>query len=171
MKQCKRCLNTFPLDRFYARSRMKDGLSNWCKGCELDANRAWRGKPGVRERQNELARKRGPRDPGQAKRHALWSWYRITPEQFDALLAAQGGKCAIPACGATEPGGHGTWHVDHDHACCSGKKSCGNCVRGLLCSRCNPMLGMARDDAEILRSAVDYLTNNALQQALGAIGG
>ena len=49
-------------------------------------------------------------------------------------------------------------HVDHDHACCSKRKmSCGKCVRGLLCSQCNHLLGDADDDTERLLSAIDYL--------------
>lgn len=43
------------------------------------------------------------------------------------------------------------------HDCCSGKKSCGQCVRGLLCNRCNPMLGYADDDPSLMWRAIEYL--------------
>lgn len=50
--------------------------------------------------------------------------------------------------------------VDHDHNCptCKGAPvSCGLCVRGFLCFRCNAMLGQALDDASLLRGGADYL--------------
>jgi hypothetical protein len=93
---------------------------------------------GWRTRQREKARK--------AERRRR---YGLTPEQYEARLAAQGGGCAI--CGTTEPGGRGrgTFYVDHNHA--TGQ------VRGLLCSPCNLMLGHASDNPARLLRAVAYL--------------
>ncbi len=45
--------------------------------------------------------------------------------------------------------------IDHDHACCPGSHSCGNCVRGVLCVSCNFVLG--RIDAGQLDSYLEYL--------------
>jgi hypothetical protein len=76
------------------------------------------------------------------RRRAKWMYlYGITEEQYDALLKTQGDGCAI--CGRTqEENGRGYYlSVDHDHTCCPGKRSCGKCVRGLLCLRCNNNMG------------------------------
>lgn len=53
--------------------------------------------------------------------------------------------------------------VDHDHACCPSKLSCGRCVRGFLCMQCNHMLGEAYDNPEVLESAAAYLRSAALR--------
>ena len=37
------------------------------------------------------------------------------------------------------------------------RNSCGKCVRGLLCGRCNMGLGNLDDDIEILLKSIDYL--------------
>ena len=60
--------------------------------------------------------------------------YNGTKEFVDRLLEFQGGRCAV--CG-THNSGTKAMHIDHDHACCPGRRSCGACVRGLLCSNCN----------------------------------
>lgn len=175
VKDCKRCGETKPAEQFYARPRNRLGLSTNCKPCERVVSnirlRERRSDPEVRARQNELARARGPRPPEQTRRQRLWTWHRLTVEQFDERLAAQGGACGNPGCDATEPGGKGAWHVDHDHACCPGPRSCGGCVRGLLCNKCNVALGYARDSAAVLRGLADYLDFNAALSALGPIGG
>jgi len=81
--------------------------------------------------------------------------YGITLAQYEAMLEAQGGVCAICA-GAPKDGP--SLHVDHDHACCPGrKKSCGQCLRGLLCEDCNRVLGMFRDDTTRFEAAIRYL--------------
>jgi len=59
--------------------------------------------------------------------------YGITYPEFMILLAKQDGKCAI-CQGEID---RDTANIDHDHACCSGSKTCGSCTRGLLCNRCN----------------------------------
>jgi hypothetical protein len=75
--------------------------------------------------------------------------YGMTDEQFAAMLDKQGGACAI--CHATEWNGrHPVPHVDHDHA--TGK------VRGILCHSCNLGLGKFKDDPDLLRAAIAYLT-------------
>jgi hypothetical protein len=48
--------------------------------------------------------------------------------------------------------------VDHDHACCAaGKRSCGSCVRGLICRGCNSAAGHVYDSPRVARALADYL--------------
>jgi hypothetical protein len=65
--------------------------------------------------------------------------YNITQKQFDWLLEAQQYACAMGG----EPFTEGSAIcIDHDHACCPDeKRSCGKCIRGLLCLDCNTTLG------------------------------
>jgi hypothetical protein len=97
-----------------------------------------------------------------SRRANLLKTYGITPEQFDAMLEAQGGACKI--CRSATSGVKGrTWHIDHDHSCCdwnprdTGVALCGKCVRGILCVNCNTGLGMFRDSPEALEAAAEYL--------------
>lgn len=95
-----------------------------------------------------------------ADRHKKNSWrshclrkYGITPEQKQQRLAAQVNKCANPGCGATEPGGYGTWHTDHDHE--TGQ------LRGELCSKCNMALSLLKEQVVTIRGLADYLESYA----------
>jgi len=78
--------------------------------------------------------------------------YQITANEYREILRSQGGGCAI-CHRVTE-----VVCVDHDHSCCpERKRSCGKCVRGLLCPDCNGALGLMADDPQRLRNAADYL--------------
>ena len=79
--------------------------------------------------------------------------YGISQEEFDKLFENQGKKCAV--CGNNESGK--CWCVDHDHSCCGQVRACSKCIRGIICTPCNLMLGGARDNKEILAKAIKYL--------------
>ena len=83
--------------------------------------------------------------------------YNLSGEEYRALLEKQDNCCAI--CKrpfVTNPS------IDHDHACCPGRESCGKCVRGLLCAGCNHLLGNAQDNLDILEAAKQYLIERKL---------
>jgi hypothetical protein len=81
------------------------------------------------------------------------SSYGLTQDQFDGLLAAQRHACGM----CHEPFEEGQLvHVDHDHACCQRKnRSCGECVRGLLCHTCNIALGYIERRYAMARAYLD----------------
>lgn len=80
--------------------------------------------------------------------------YGLTEEKWNSLFDSQGRACA--ACGSKETSGW-DWHTDHDHACCPYGRSCGKCIRGILCDSCNRALGAMKDKIERLQSLIDYL--------------
>lgn len=87
------------------------------------------------------------------------SRYGISPEKYQEMHEAQGGVCAICAMPETMVMG-GTpcaLAVDHDRRCCPGKRSCGGCVRGLLCARCNMALGGVHESPDTLRAMAAYI--------------
>lgn len=88
------------------------------------------------------ARKKAPN----RKSRYLKKTYGLTPDEWSALLTAQGGRCAI--CGRKDPGPKG-WQTDHDHAT--------GAVRGILCVRCNNGLGAFLDDPILFQRAARYL--------------
>jgi len=103
------------------------------------------------------------------RNYTLVRKFGITVAQYDAMLLAQGGACA--ACGKTEDANGRMLAVDHDHACCSGQVACGKCLRGLLCSPCNLLLGMADDDTRKLSLLIAYLRRTVRNGPLVATDG
>ena len=82
----------------------------------------------------------------------------LTQEKYDEILKGQNNGCKI--CGVTEPGHQRkNFAIDHDHSCCPNtEKHCGKCFRGLLCTRCNLVLGEVQDDPKLLQKMIEYLT-------------
>lgn len=167
VKRCPKCELSKPSEDWNKNRSRYDGLAVWCKACMKVYQTEWRARPGVKKRQAELAAKRyaGMSEDERAeyirrgteirkeKGHHLRLKYGITIEQYDEMLDAQNGSCAI--CKKPPVLGGNRLCVDHDHSCCPGEKSCGNCVRGLLCVTCNAWLGFFEND-DWMGGAADY---------------
>jgi hypothetical protein len=164
-KFCRICKSEKPLSDFYRLKGGRDGHRNDCKACNLAARAAkyrenprpaieralrWQRENAERHqvRQREYAES-GKKKVSDRKSH-LKRKYGLSLEQYDAMLAAQGGVCAI--CHQPRPEER-TLHVDHDHAT--------GAIRGLLCFTCNNALGDFRDSAELFHAAADYLDRDA----------
>ena len=91
--------------------------------------------------------------------------YSLTAEMYEQMVIAQNSTCAV--CGTSDPGGSiRRWHIDHDHTCCGPGVSCGKCVRGLLCSRCNTAIGLLEDSPTRLEAALSYLKDPPAQRVI-----
>lgn len=139
-KTCARCQTSKPIEDFSVR---KTGPSaglrhNICKGCKAAQARAWY----QANKERALANRR---------RLQLDADFGITPEEYAAMLEAQGGVCAT--CGRPETteqaGTLVRLSVDHCHT--TGK------VRGLLCHACNRSIGLFGEDVALMERAIEYL--------------
>lgn len=150
MRVCVKCHLELPVSDFTVTDREKGYRRGACKTCESARVRAYyAANPEYRAYTKANSIKQAKANPERTalygRRVMLKRNYGITPEQFDQLLAAQNGCCAL--CGATEHGRTGdsgryngrnkwlveSWPVDHDH-------KAGH-VRGLLCHPCNIRIG------------------------------
>jgi len=127
-KVCTRCRKIKPMVQFCVSRKRANGRGSTCKSCALSVHRM--------------------------------NKYGITDEQFIQMLVDQDGKCAVCGIDAEtylERSGH-EFSVDHDHGCCpDSHKTCGLCLRGLLCHLCNIGIGNLQDSVEVLQNALNYL--------------
>ena len=186
MKKCNLCQETKPLDAFHKAKKGKHGRHGRCKDCRsltesdyrkeyyyknrtelrakqkeynkenkdaIDATRArWYAKNKDKLAEQKKEYYESNKDNIRDKR--LKHRYEITPEQYDKMLKEQDYVCAI--CKQHNATGK-SLSVDHNHKCCPGKKSCGDCVRALLCFKCNTTLGRFGDNPQLLRQAAEYI--------------
>ena len=90
---------------------------------------------------------------GLCKAHVNWSGkYALSVLQAVQILNS-GYGCDI--CGTLLT--RETINVDHDHSCCPGQGTCGDCVRGLLCRGCNRAIGSFGESRENVARALAYL--------------
>ena len=132
------------LKNFTKDSGSPGGYQNMCKECARNRTRKYRDK----NRKTTLYKNR--------RRISNIKQYGITKEEYEKLVLDQKNMCAI--CLTDFAKQKRNPYIDHDHSCCPEQKSCGKCVRGLLCFKCNLWIGSANDDIILLERAIKYLT-------------
>jgi hypothetical protein len=186
-KQCTKCKNFKIFSDFHKYSKSPDGYKHFCKTCvkeydqiENEPNLAF---PKKYNKDGKIhCRHCGEYfEESQMKQSKVGMYkgltyclecapllshirkvrsYGITLEQYHQMLEDQDYSCKI--CGLKESTYRKRLSIDHDHKCCPGTKSCGKCIRGLLCSQCNSGLGSAKDSIEILQKMIEYLSTKVL---------
>lgn len=86
--------------------------------------------------------------------------YGVTRAEWERLHGNQHGRCAL----CHEPGRQ-RLAIDHDHACCGSTRACKKCIRGMLCSACNRLLGHVVAKPALAGRFSDYLKRRPFQVA------
>lgn len=128
--KCKRSGLEPNNENFYNDRSTADGLSRWCKPCRNQASKS-------------ISRKEYWDRWGRNKR------YGLRRGQYEAMVAEQGGRCAICLVFPSGDTKSDTLHVDHCHR--TGR------LRGLLCGSCNRAVGLFGDSERVLEAAIRYL--------------
>ena len=140
-KRCGKCRKVKDINEFPKHRWTRDGYRYQCKECKNQENRQY-------EKNYPEKHKKASINLRNRKRNKKLG---ITQDFVDNLFLIQKGCCAI--CGMHNSNlKKQSLGIDHDHAT--------NKVRGLLCSKCNLLLGNANDNIYILDKAIKYLINN-----------
>jgi hypothetical protein len=126
---CNKCKLNKNESLFYKHRTKTNGHSSTCKECQKN-------------------HKKETYILGQNREAWLRYQYKISIANYNKILISQNNKCAI--CKSTDNKNikNNVFYIDHDHNCCSGRISCGKCIRGLLCNHCNVGLGALHDNID-----------------------
>ncbi len=180
MKTCSKCLNELDFSMFHKSLGGKFGLRGECKKCTAQYDRTRKDLKLKRQKisrdtieykkkqQVYNAKYRATHDKKYSRSEEgkykdwvwrLWNSFHMTEQDYYVILEIQQGVCAI--CKNVCKTGKRLC-VDHDHSCCPGVKSCGECIRGLLCRKCNTALGALNDDIGLFHVAIGYLVKGGV---------
>ena len=134
IKRCGICKKHKPLSEFFKHKNKKFGVRFECKDCY--------------KIETAKDRLKNP-EKWKAKRHrnGLKEMYGIAVEFYNSLYQIQNGCCKI--CKISQSNLKKKLFVDHCHKT--------NKIRGLLCQKCNFLIGLANDSPQVLSLAIQYL--------------
>lgn len=145
------------------RERVRESTRRWrarnpekAKEVNLRYKRANREKLATAARAYHHAHPEQARESSRRWREANVNRHGMSRVEWLEIIDRQGGCCYL----CSEPLDLVTprkVHVDHDHRCCPGNRSCRYCRRGVACHACNSAIGILRDDPARLRRIADNL--------------
>lgn len=133
LKQCSKCRKQKWNSEFYKDKNHSDKTQSHCKECQ-------------EKRQNHPNYKKNI-----TRKALLKHSYNLTLRDYELMLKSQNRVCKIceqPETKKNKNGNIQSLSVDHCHLT--------DKIRGLLCSQCNPMLGVL-ENKEWCEKAADYL--------------
>lgn len=158
MKKCSNC-NLLKSEEEYNKSSFTlDKLYCYCRECDKKYKKEYRNTEEGKKKKTEYSKKYYSKNKDRIKKKQkdnpnihrntkLKKNFGIDLNQYNEMLNNQNKKCAI--CYIHESELIKKLAVDHCHK--TGK------IRGLLCMKCNIILGQAKDNIKILNSAISYL--------------
>src|SRR5688572_15561728 len=139
MKTCRKCERVKSVLDFPKMKRAYDGLHPMCTPCKQEKvreyNETYQTRHPERRRQSAVRYQRA--NAGVTSWASRLKKYGLDKAALETMIDRQGGACLLCKGDLGD-----TWTVDHDHSCCPQAYTCGRCVRGILCRRCNIALGM-----------------------------
>ena len=151
LRQCKQCNEIKVINDFYKDKKGIGGYRIRCKECVIKNSKEhyWANPDRARKVKKEYRNK----SKDKIREEHLKRKFNLTREQYYKKLEEQNNVCAI--CNNSESHINKKLNkltvlcVDHNHITDN--------IRGLLCRRCNTLLGIINDNKNILSSAINYL--------------
>jgi hypothetical protein len=168
MKKCRRCLVEKEAHLFPRNKKLKDGLHTYCKEC----TRLYYKKNNIKfeipdfktctkcliEKSQHDFYKQNHKIDGLSSMckaclniGSIISRFNLSQEEYEGMV-----KNGCEACGSFNK-----LCIDHDHSCCNYSGSCGNCIRGVLCSDCNSAEGFIKNLSQA-KGLLEYMKSKGI---------
>jgi hypothetical protein len=137
MKTCKKCKIVYPIENFTSNKQNADNRQTSCRMCMAAYKKIQRSTPDQKEK-NKL--------------YGIRNKYKLTADEYYKMIARGCDSC----------GSHIGIAIDHDHSCCPKTKTCGNCIRGVLCRRCNTAEGIFKTNPQSIYGLIKYMEKHGI---------